>query len=83
MQRDHSLLANGFAAHETGLHRLDRLAIDAAQQTLGLGPCLLGGVPSDHVEPNAEAHLAAALFRQSADPGNFLGTACTGSPQVR
>ena len=42
------------------------------EQPLGLRPRLRGGVPGDHVQPDAEPQRAALAPRPAADPGQLL-----------
>ena len=83
MQAQHAALTLRFAARQAGLHPLDIGRVDGRQQPVGLGPRLLGGVPADHVDPQAVLQNPAGFDGQPTNPVQFLATAASGSPQVR
>lgn len=83
VQRDHAVLAFRFAAGQTLLDRADHLRGETVEQPPGLGPRLLGGVPGDHVEPDAETHGVAPRRGEGSDAGQLLGHLGGGSPKVR
>ena len=54
-----------------------------ADQVVGGLPGSVVGLAHDHMQPDAEAHLAAVARRALAHVGDFLATSAGGSPQVR
>ena len=50
----HAALALRFASRQALLDLGDHLVVDALEQPVRLAPCLIGGVPRDDVQPDAE-----------------------------
>ncbi|GAB3933652.1 hypothetical protein GCM10027614_05060 [Micromonospora vulcania] len=83
MQVEHPALPLGLAAAQAVLHRLDVRLGDAVEQAAGLCPGLLGGVPGDDVQPDAEAKLPPGLGGECPDPVQLVGDLGRRLPQVR
>ena len=70
VQLQHAALPLGFAAPQAGLHPLDVCRVDGRQQPVG--PGFRGGVPADHVDPQAVLQNPAVIGAQSTNPIQFL-----------
>lgn len=72
MEGQHAALAFGLAAGQSLLHHANGLGREPVQEPSCLGPRLVGRVPGDHMEADAEADGTALLGGETAYPRNLL-----------
>jgi hypothetical protein len=73
VQREHPTLALRVELPQGGLTGRDDGRIEAGDQPVRVGPGAIGGVPCDHMEPDAEADHPTPVGRESAHPLDLLG----------
>ena len=73
VQGHHPLLANGIAASEDLLRRVDPLRRQACQEPLRLRPRVGRGVTTDDVQSDAELQLAPVSRGAGPDPVESIG----------
>src|ERR1700744_6511520 len=62
----------GLAPGQAFLHGADRGVVDPLEQPVGDAPGLIGGVPGDDVQPDAETRRVEALLgRERLDPAEL------------